>query len=96
MNARYNVNEEIVLDRNIIVPEIMETAKKVKYTMVKRILDVIISSIALILLSPVFLTIAIIVKIDSKGPVFYAHKRIGKDGKEIKIYKFRTMYENAR
>ncbi len=95
MNAGYNINEEIALDRNIIVPEIINNAKKIRYTSVKRILDVIISTIGLVLLSPIFLLIAAIIKTDSKGPVIYAHKRIGKDGKEIKIYKFRTMYENA-
>ena len=95
MNAGYNINEEIALDRNIIVPEIINNAKKIRYTSVKRVLDVIISTIGLVLLSPIFLIIAAIIKIDSKGPVIYAHRRIGKDGKEIKIYKFRTMYKNA-
>ena len=95
MNARYNINEEAILDQNLIVPEIIRSAKKIKYESIKRILDVIISSIGLILLLPVFLILAIIIKIDSKGPIIYAHKRIGKNGKEIKIYKYRTMYENA-
>lgn len=95
MNARYNINEEAILDQNLIVPEIIRSAKKIKYESIKRILDVIISSIGLILLLPVFLILALIIKIDSKGPIIYAHKRIGKNGKEIKIYKFRTMYENA-
>ena len=95
MNARYNINEEAILDQNLIVPEIIRSAKKIKYESIKRILDVIISSIGLILLLPVFLILAIIIKIDSKGPIIYAHKRIGKNGKEIKIYKFRTMYKNA-
>ena len=95
MNARYNINEEAILDQNLIVPEIIRSAKKIKYESIKRILDVIISSIGLVLLLPFFLILAIIIKIDSKGPIIYAHKRIGKNGKEIKIYKFRTMYENA-
>lgn len=53
------------------------------------------SVIALIILSPIFLIIAAIIKLDSKGPVFFIHKRIGKDGKEIGIYKFRSMVQNA-
>lgn len=52
-------------------------SKKV-YIKVKRVIDVILASIALILLSPLFAIIAIAIKIDSKGPVFFEHKRIGK------------------
>ncbi len=65
------------------------------YKYIKRTLDVTIASMALILLSPLFLVIAILIKAESKGPVFFAHKRIGKEGKEIKILKFRTMVDNA-
>lgn len=64
-----------------------------KYT--KRILDFVLSIIGLIVLSPLFLIIAILIKTGSKGTVFFKHKRIGKNGKEIYIYKFRTMVENA-
>lgn len=69
--------------------------KKTPYKVVKRITDVILSSIALVILSPIFLFIALAIKIESKGPVFFLHTRIGKEGKIIKIYKFRTMVENA-
>lgn len=69
-------------------------SKKV-YIKIKRVIDMILASIALILLSPVFAIIAIAIKIDSKGPVFFAHKRIGKNGKIIKLYKFRSMVINA-
>jgi len=62
---------------------------------VKRILDVIISVIGLILLSPIFLVIAILVKIDSTGPVFFRQERIGKDGKPFYPFKFRTMIDGA-
>ena len=62
----------------------------------KRFFDIVISTIGLIVLSPVFLILAIIVKVDSKGPIFFAHTRIGKNGKKFKMYKFRTMYENAQ
>ena len=61
----------------------------------KRILDFILSLIAIIILSPVFLIIAIAIKIDSKGPVFFLQERLGKDGKVFKIIKFRTMVVNA-
>lgn len=58
---------------------------------IKRGLDVIISFIVLILLSPLFLTIAILLKIIDRGQVIYKQTRTGKDGKEFKIYKFKTM-----
>lgn len=69
--------------------------KKTPYKVVKRIIDVVLSSIALVVLSPVFAIIALAIKLESKGPVFFKHTRIGKDGKIIKIYKFRSMVENA-
>lgn len=69
-------------------------SKKV-YIKIKRVIDVILASVALILLSPLFAIIAIAIKIDSKGPVFFEHKRIGKNGKIIKLYKFRSMVVNA-
>lgn len=65
------------------------------YKIVKRAIDVVGSLFALILLSPVFLIIAIAIKLESRGSVFFKHTRVGKNGKIIKIYKFRTMVENA-
>lgn len=57
----------------------------------KRIFDIIASSIGLIILSPVFLLLAIWIKLDSKGPVFYRQTRVGKDNKDFRLYKFRSM-----
>ena len=65
------------------------------YKFVKRTTDVVLASVALVILSPVFLIIAIAIKLDSKGPVFFKHTRIGKNGKIIKLYKFRSMVINA-
>lgn len=65
------------------------------YSLVKRACDIILSSIALILLSPVFLIIAVAIRIESEGPAFFVHKRIGKNGKTIGLYKFRSMVSNA-
>ena len=61
----------------------------------KGLLDFILSLIATIILSPVMLIIAIAIKIDSKGPVFFLQERLGKNGKVFKIIKFRTMVVNA-
>ncbi|HPG41399.1 MAG TPA: sugar transferase [bacterium] len=62
---------------------------------IKTVLDVIFGIILLILLLPVFILIAVSIKIDSKGPVFFKQKRIGKDEKPFVIYKFRSMVNNA-
>lgn len=74
--------------------EILKT-KNIYSRYIKKILDVLLSTIGLVVLSPVFLLIAILIKNGSKGTVFFKHKRIGKSGKEMYIYKFRTMVENA-
>ncbi|MFW6015826.1 MAG: sugar transferase [bacterium] len=69
--------------------------ERVIIILIKRILDIIFSTIGLIILMPVFLFIALLIKIDSKGPVFFKQDRLGKDGKIFKIYKFRSMVQNA-
>ena len=61
----------------------------------KRIMDLFISLVALIPILPILLILASWVKLSSKGPAFYTQERIGKDGKNIKVFKFRTMVENA-
>lgn len=68
---------------------------KVIYNFIKRTFDIIVSFCAMILLLPLFVVIGILIKLDSKGPVFFLHKRIGKNGRQIKIFKFRTMVQNA-
>lgn len=57
----------------------------------KRLFDIIASSFGLLLLSPLFLVLAIWIKLDSKGPVFYRQVRVGKDNKDFRIFKFRSM-----
>ena len=65
------------------------------YKFVKRFFDIVLASIGMIVLSPIFLIISLAIKLESKGPIFFKHTRIGKDGKIIKIYKFRSMVNNA-
>ena len=77
----------------ITIPKQKTSVSVYKY--MKRGLDIILSLIGIILLSPVFLIIAAAIKIDSKGPVIFTHKRIGKNGKVIGLYKFRSMVNNA-
>ena len=61
----------------------------------KRLADVVSSTLALVLLSPLFLVVAIIIKRDSPGPVFFSQERIGRSGKPFHIYKFRSMRSDA-
>ena len=63
--------------------------------LIKRAFDLLISALILIVLSPVFLYMAIRVKLSSPGPVFYTQERIGYGGKPFTIYKFRSMYQDA-
>ena len=59
--------------------------------MLKRLFDLILSAAGILLLSPFFVITAVLIKLDSKGPVFYRGVRVGKNGKPFRIYKFRTM-----
>lgn len=63
--------------------------------MLKRIFDIVISGCGIIVLSPLFLVIAIWIKLDSKGPVFYRQVRVGKENKDFRIFKFRSMREGS-
>jgi exopolysaccharide biosynthesis polyprenyl glycosylphosphotransferase len=63
--------------------------------LVKRIIDVIFAATGLLTLAPVFAVIALLIKLDSPGPVFYRSYRIGKKGRRFRFYKFRTMVVNA-
>ena len=65
------------------------------YEVIKRVIDVVCSFVGVLVLSPLFVVIAIIIKFTSKGPVFFSQKRVGRDGKEFKMYKFRSMVVNA-
>jgi exopolysaccharide biosynthesis polyprenyl glycosylphosphotransferase len=62
---------------------------------IKRLMDIVFSLIILIVTLPITLLVAIAIKLDSEGPVFYKQIRVGKDGKEFKIYKFRSMFKDA-
>ena len=62
---------------------------------VKRLLDVIIAALALVLLSPVFLLLALLIRLDSPGPILFRQIRVGKLGDTFGMYKFRSMYVDA-
>ena len=85
------LNQEQVLEE-VLVDEWYDTEKeKPIFFFIKRCRDIILSLLGLIILSPVFLLIAILIKKEDHGNVFYKHKRIGHMNKDIYIYKFRSM-----
>ena len=65
------------------------------YEAAKRVMDIILSFIGLVLLSPILLLVSLFIKIDSKGPIFFKQKRIGINGTEFEMFKFRSMVVNA-
>lgn len=65
------------------------------YEICKRVMDILGAGCGLVLLSPVIIIVAILVKVSSKGPVFFSQKRVGKNGKIFYMYKFRSMVVNA-
>lgn len=62
---------------------------------IKRLFDITVSAVALVILAIPFAVVAILIKLDSKGPAFFRQQRMGKDGKPFRIYKFRTMRQDA-
>ena len=71
---------------------------KLRYSMqkaIKRLIDIILSLIVLILFSPIWLIVAVLIKITSKGPILFIQNRPGQYGKIFKIYKFRTMRQGS-
>ena len=82
--------------KNKEVKKYYDILKKKRFHLIlKRLFDIFTSLFLLILISPVLLILAIAIKIDSKGPVFYRQKRITTYGREFKIFKFRTMVVDA-
>lgn len=65
------------------------------YLKIKRFIDIVLSSVGIIILSPIFLILIIAIKLDSQGPVFFKQKRVGMCKEHFKILKFRTMYTNT-
>lgn len=61
----------------------------------KKAVDLLLSAVAVLVCAPLFILIPVLIKLTSKGPVFYRHHRLGKDGRQIGIWKFRSMYIDA-
>lgn len=86
---------EQVIDRQVEEKQTVEIKGKYVYRAIKRGFDVITSILGLIVLSPLFLIVAILIKKEDGGPVFFVQERTGYNNKPFKMYKFRTMCENA-
>lgn len=88
------------MDQNFFESDIVKNAEKIinnkKADIIcKLIFDKVVAFILLIILSPLFIVLALLIKLEDFGPVFYRQERVTKYGRIFKIYKFRTMIQNA-
>ena len=91
------MNESDVLDVNQSIDGkiLIRKVRRILYLAIKRTFDIIGSSIGLILLSPLFLVVIILIRKEDKGKAIFVQERIGKNGKIFNLYKFRSMVHNA-
>ena len=87
INGSAEINMDDVID--------IEEKEKTIYNFLKRVIDLCFSFIGLILLSPVLIITVVAIRVDSKGSAIFSQKRIGKNGREFNMYKFRSMVINA-
>lgn len=82
------------MDTEVLLPD-CEFHKKPCYECIKRIFDLLVSLAAVIVLSPVLLVIALAIRLEDRGPILYRAQRVGRGGKAITVYKFRSMRMHA-
>lgn len=82
------------MDTEVLFPD-CEFHKKPCYECIKRIFDLLISLVAVVLLSPVLLVISLAIRLEDRGPILYRAQRVGRGGKPITVYKFRSMRMHA-
>ena len=82
------------MDTEVLLPD-CEFHKKPFYECIKRIFDLVDSLVAVIVLSPILLVIALAIRLEDRGPILYRAQRVGRGGKPITVYKFRSMRMNA-
>ncbi|MFQ5728736.1 MAG: sugar transferase [Waddliaceae bacterium] len=87
------INQAGVAAQTLRLPRSLEY--KVRHFPVKRTFDLIFSSLILLFCFPLFLMLALAIKLSSRGKIFYSHERIGRRGKPFKCFKFRTMFNDA-
>jgi exopolysaccharide biosynthesis polyprenyl glycosylphosphotransferase len=88
-------SREIDVCQDYPIIELRDASLHPGYKIVKRLMDILISLLVLVLGLPIWCCIALLIKLTSKGPVIYIQERVGLEGKPFKIYKFRSMVENA-
>ncbi|MGN1112229.1 MAG: sugar transferase [Acutalibacteraceae bacterium] len=91
VDEEYQIRKEQGTENEVKI----QRKSKLLYRFIKRAFDVVSTSVVLILFSPVFLIVSILIKADDKGPVIFKHNRIGKNGKAFGVYKFRSMKDGA-
>ena len=82
------------MDTEVLLPD-CEFHKKPFYECIKRIFDLVVSLAAIVVLSPVLLVIALAIRLEDRGPILYCAQRVGRHGKAITVYKFRSMRMHA-
>ena len=93
MNENY-IEKYVDIEGNIRERKYIEKIKMIIFAGTKFMLDRVLAILGLILLSPIILIISVLIKIDSKGPIFFKQERTGKNGEDFYVYKFRTMVES--
>lgn len=94
MDANKALKRSLILKENIFEAPVLTEADLpgALYEVTKRISDLFLSTIALVVSAPVMVFIALVIRLDSPGPAVFRHQRVGKNGKIFAMYKFRTMY----
>ncbi|MCL2400718.1 MAG: sugar transferase [Defluviitaleaceae bacterium] len=96
IQSNKNTNKTYEIDKNVMEVELptLRGSQRI-YLFFKRMLDIVGSFCALLVLLPFFLIVAIAIKLDSPGSVFFKHERVGKRGQPFNMFKFRSMVDNA-
>jgi lipopolysaccharide/colanic/teichoic acid biosynthesis glycosyltransferase len=81
--------------RMIEVDIVSEYKKNIEYLIIKRVIDIIGALCGILVLSPIMIVVGILIKLDSKGGIFFIQNRVGKDGRKFIMYKFRSMCADA-
>lgn len=88
-------NQEVCVWQDYPIIELSDASLHPGYKVVKRLMDIVLSLVILVLGLPLWFLIALLIKLTCKGPVFYIQERVGFEGKPFRMYKFRSMIENA-
>lgn len=81
--------------KNSLEIQVINKENRLVYNISKRLIDILLSILGLIIVSPIMLIVAILIKLESSGPIIFSQKRVGLNGKEFNMFKFRSMVQNA-